>query len=211
MVWAELSWDRATPRGAFVAFQHYVKRLQERGVILAVCSKNDEANAREPFEKHPEMVLRLSDITAFIANWDDKATNLGRIAQEINIGTDALVFVDDNPVERGIVRRFLPEVAVPELPEDPAGYIRALDKNRYFELVTLSEEDLARSSMYAADAQRKALMASAINLDGYLQSLNMTAVVEPLNDLNFERFAQLINKSNQFNLTTRRYSPADLE
>jgi FkbH-like protein len=91
--------------------------------------QNDEANAREPFEKHPEMALRLSDITAPIANWDDKATNLRRIAQEINIGTDALVFVDDNPVERGIVRRFLPEVAVTELPEDPVGYVRALDKD----------------------------------------------------------------------------------
>ena len=200
------------PQGeAFVAFQQYVRRLKDRGVILAVCSKNDDANAREPFERHPEMVLRLNDITCFMANWDDKATNLQRIAQEINIGVDSLVLVDDNPVERGIVRRFLPEVGVPELPQDPAGYVRALDQHRYFEMVALSQEDLERSQMYAADAQRKAMMTATVNLDEYLQSLNMTAVVEPLNDVNFERFAQLINKSNQFNLTTRRYSPADLQ
>jgi FkbH-like protein len=200
------------PQGeAFVAFQQYARRLKDRGVILAVCSKNDEANAREPFESHPEMVLRLNDITCFVANWDDKATNLRRIAEEINIGIDSLVLVDDNPVERGIVRRFLPEVGVPELPEDPAGYVRVLDLHRYFEMTALSQEDLERSQMYAADAQRKAMMTSTVNLDEYLQSLNMTAVVEPLNDVNFERFAQLINKSNQFNLTTKRYSPADLE
>ncbi len=199
------------PQGeAFIAFQQYCKRLKERGVILAVCSKNDEANAREPFQQHPEMVLRMDDITAFFANWDDKATNLQRIAEEINIGIDSLVFVDDNPMERGIVRRFLPEVGVPEMPEDPAGYVRALDRNRYFEMVSLSREDLERSQMYAADAQRKAKSSSSVNLDDYLKSLNMTAVVEPLNDVNFERFGQLINKSNQFNLTTRRYSAADL-
>lgn len=200
------------PQGeAFIAFQQYCRRLKERGIILAVCSKNDEANAREPFERHPEMVLKTGDITAFFANWDDKATNLQRIANEINIGIDSLVFVDDNPVERGIVRRFLPEVAVPELPEDPAGYVMALDRHRYFEIVSLSQEDLDRSQMYAADAQRKAMASSTVDLDDYLKSLNMTAVVEPLNDVNFERFGQLINKSNQFNLTTRRYSAADLE
>ena len=196
---------------AFSSFQQYALRLKDRGVILAVCSKNDEKVAREAFESHPEMALKLSDITSFYANWDDKATNLGRIAGDINIGLDSLVFFDDNPAERALVRRHLPEVAVPELPVDVAGYIRTLERHRYFETVSLNQEDLQRTSMYARDAERKALKTSATDMGEYLASLNMRAIVEPIDDVNRERISQLINKSNQFNLTTRRYSAAELQ
>lgn len=196
---------------AFSSFQEYARNLKDRGVILAVCSKNDNHVAREAFESHPEMVLKMDDITSFYANWDDKATNLRRIAQDINIGLDSLVFFDDNPAERAIVRRYLPEVAVPELPDDAAGYVKVLERHRFFETVSLNQEDLDRTSMYAKDAKRNALMTSATDMDEYLASLNMRAVVEPINDVNQERVSQLINKSNQFNLTTRRYSAAELQ
>jgi FkbH-like protein len=195
---------------AFVAFQTYVKSLGERGVILAVCSKNDEAIAREVFDKHPDMVLRLDDISCFIANWDDKATNLSRVAEQLNIGLNSLVFFDDNPAERSIVRQLRPEVAVPEVPSDPAYYIRALDRQRYFEALTISAEDLKRTEFYRADAKRSALESSAGDLDAFLQSLSMIARIEPVVDSTVERTVQLINRSNQFNLTTRRYTNADV-
>lgn len=196
---------------AFSAFQEYARRLKDRGVILAVCSKNDDHVAREPFESHPEMVLRMDDITSFYANWGDKAHNLRQIAKDINIGLDSLVFFDDNPAERALVRRYLPEVAVPELPDDAAGYVKALERHRFFETVSLNQEDLERTAMYAKDAKRSALMTSATDMDEYLASLKMKAIAEPINDINQERISQLINKSNQFNLTTRRYSAADLQ
>jgi FkbH-like protein len=195
---------------AFVAFQQYVKALRERGVILAVCSKNTESIAKEPFESHTEMQLRLTDIACFVANWDDKATNLRRIAQRLNIGVDSLVFVDDNPVERDIVRRLCPEVAVPEMPADPALFVRALDRQRYFQSVAISSEDLRRTELYQAEGERQALESTAADLDSFLRSLSLTARVEPVTSTNLERSAQLINRSNQFNLTTRRYSAGDV-
>jgi FkbH-like protein len=199
------------PEGeAFVAFQRYVKALGERGVILAVCSKNTDAVAREVFEKHTEMVLRMEHIACFMANWDDKATNLARIAEQLNIGLNSLVFFDDNPAERSIVRRLRPEVAVPEVPSDPAYFIRALDRQRYFEALTISAEDLKRTEFYRADSQRQALGSSANELDAFLQSLEMVARVEPVDATTLERTVQLIGRSNQFNLTTRRYSNADI-
>jgi FkbH-like protein len=195
---------------AFLSFQRYVKALGERGVILAVCSKNTEAVAREVFEKHKEMALQMEDISCFMANWDDKATNLARIAEQLNIGLNSLVFFDDNPAERSIVRRLRPEVAVPEVPSDPAYYIRALDRQRYFEVLTISAEDLKRTDFYRADSQRQALGSSAKDLDSFLQSLEMAARIEPVNAASLERTVQLIGRSNQFNLTTRRYSNADI-
>jgi FkbH-like protein len=199
------------PEGeAFVAFQTYVKSLGERGVILAVCSKNTDHVAREVFEKHPDMVLRLDDISCFVANWDDKATNLARIAEQLNIGLNSLVFFDDNPAERSIVRQLRPEVAVPEVPKDPAYYIRALDRQRYFEALTISAEDLKRTEFYRADSERQALESSVVDLNAFLQSLDMTARIEPVSASTIERTVQLINRSNQFNLTTRRYTNADV-
>jgi FkbH-like protein len=195
---------------AFLAFQHYVLALKRRGVILAVCSKNTEAIAREAFERHPGMAIRMDDIACFMANWDDKATNLGRIAEQLNIGLNSLVFVDDNPVERSIIRQLRPEVAVPEMPENPAGYIEALDRKRYFETVAISCEDLRRTAMYHAEAARKAVVSSADDLEGFLRSLELVATVGPVDASSLERTVQLINRSNQFNVTTRRHSSADL-
>jgi FkbH-like protein len=195
---------------AYVSFQRYVKALQRRGVILAVCSKNTESIAREPFEKHQEMVLRLDDISCFVANWDDKATNIARIARELNIGTSSLVFVDDNPVERSIIRRLCPDVAVPELPADPAYYVRALDRHRYFEAAAISAEDLQRTHYYRADSARQALESSVEDLDAFLRSLHLVARIGSVTDATLERGVQLINRSNQFNVTTKRYANADL-
>ena len=196
---------------AFAAFQSYAKALAARGVILAVCSKNEDANAREPFEKHSDMVLRLEDIACFVANWDDKASNIRRIAQELNIGLDSLVFADDNPAERDIVRQFLPEVAVPEMPADPADYIRAIEKHRYFEMIAVSEEDLQRTEMYRANAQRREIASGATDMEGFLRSLDMKGCIGPVGELELDRTVQLIGKSNQFNLTTRRHSAADVQ
>ena len=196
---------------SYVAFQRFAKALGERGVILAVCSKNTDSVAREVFEKHPEMVLRLDDIACFMANWDDKATNLGRIAQQLNIGLNSLVFVDDNPAERAIIRRLRPEVAVPELPLDAAGYIFALERHRYFQPVSLSSEDLQRTSFYKADSAREVAQSSAEDLEGFLRMLDMTARIVPIEPATLERSVQLIHRSNQFNLTTRRHSNADMQ
>jgi FkbH-like protein len=196
---------------AFVAFQRYAKTLAQRGVILAVCSKNEDVNAREPFEKHPEMVLKLEDISCFVANWEDKAANLRRIAQELNIGLDALVFVDDNPAERALVRQLLPQVATPEIPTDPADYIRAVAQHRFFEVISLSNEDFQRTEMYRANAQRKQIASDVGDLNDFLRSLEMRAWVGPVGDLEMDRTVQLIGKSNQFNLTTRRYSEGDIQ
>jgi FkbH-like protein len=196
---------------AFVAFQRYAKTLAQRGVILAVCSKNEDVNAREPFEKHPEMVLKLEDISCFVANWEDKAANLRRIAQELNIGLDALVFVDDNPAERALVRQLLPQVATPEIPTDPADYIRAVAQHRFFEVISLSNEDFQRTEMYRANAQRKQTASDVGDLNDFLRSLEMRAWVGPVGDLEMDRTVQLIGKSNQFNLTTRRYSEGDIQ
>ncbi|MBL9202644.1 MAG: HAD family hydrolase [Opitutaceae bacterium] len=202
---------QGTPEGeAFVDFQHYAKSLRQRGILLAVCSKNNEATALEVFEKHTEMVLRRADISCFVANWEDKATNLRLIAKTLNIGVDSLVFADDNPAERLIVRRLAPEVAVPELSDDVTSYVRTLEQHRYFQVLSLGAEDLKRTEFYRADAQRRDEQASAGDLDSFLRSLDMTAHVGPITPMSLERSAQLIQRSNQFNLTTRRKSAAEL-
>ena len=195
---------------AFVAFQRYARDLSRRGVILAVCSKNDEANALEPFERHPEMVLKRSDIACFVANWTDKAANLREIAGMLNIGLDSLVFADDNPAERAIVRRELPMVAVPELPEDPTLWPSTLAAAGYFESLRLTKEDLERSGQYQANLRRSGLMASATDLDGYLRGLEMRAIWSRFNRVGQARTVQLINKTNQFNLTTRRVTDDEI-
>jgi FkbH-like protein len=195
---------------AYVAFQTFLKELSQRGIVLAVCSKNDPDKAREPFERRPDMVLKLSDVACFAANWDNKADSLRRIADELNLKLDAFVFVDDNPAERALVRRFLPEVAVPDLPEDPAGYIQAVARYRYFETTSFTREDAARTRLYAEDSHRRELAASSADLNSFLESLKMRIKVEPIHELNIERATQLVNKSNQFNLTTRRYAVAEI-
>lgn len=195
---------------AYLAFQRYAKELAQRGVILAVCSKNDAEKAREPFEKRGDMILRLSDISAFVVNWENKADNLRRIAEQLELKLDSFVFVDDNPAERALVRRFLPEVAVPDMPEDPAGYIAAVARLRYFEMTTFTREDSQRARYYAENSRRKELQARTPDLESFLSSLGMQIKVEPVTELNIQRVTQLINKSNQFNLTTRRYRVAEV-
>lgn len=195
---------------AFVAFQEYARDLSRRGVILAVCSKNDEANALEPFEQHPEMVLRRNDIASFVANWNDKPSNLRAIAEELNIGIDSLVFVDDNPFERNLVRENLPTVAVPEVSEDPATYAQTVADAGYFEGVSITEEDRVRSQQYQSNRERDQLKASATDLDSYLRGLEMRLIWRRFDQIGLQRTVQLINKTNQFNLTTRRYSEEDV-
>ena len=195
---------------AFVAFQEYARELSRRGVILAVCSKNDEANAVEPFEKHPDMVLRRNDIASFVANWADKPSNLRTIAEELNIGIDSLVFVDDNPFERNLVRQELPMVAVPEVSEDPASYARTVADAGYFEGVAITDEDRVRSAQYQSNREREHLKQTATDLDAYLRSLEMQLIWKRFDEVGLQRTVQLINKTNQFNLTTRRYTDEDI-
>ncbi len=195
---------------AFLAIQRLALELRARGVVLAVCSKNEDDAARLPFREHPDMLLREEHIAVFQANWTDKASNLKAIAETLNIGVDALVFLDDNPAERAQVRRELPLVGVPELPTDPAMYPRMLAAAGYFDTVALSEEDRLRADQYQANAQRAQMQAGASDMDSYLASLAMTCTIRPIDSISRPRVAQLINKSNQFNLTTRRYTEAEV-
>ena len=196
---------------AFLTFQRYAKDLKERGVLLAVCSKNDEATARQPFERHDDMVLRLDDFACFVANWQNKADNLRTIARRLELGTDSFVFVDDNSAERAIVRRLAPEVAVPALPEDPSGYIDAVARHRYFETVSWTVEDASRAAYYADNARRNELRSAVGDVDSFLASLGMKATIRPVSETNIQRVTQLVNKSNQFNLTTSRRTHAEIQ
>lgn len=196
---------------AFTEFQYWVKKLKNRGIIIAVCSKNTESAAREPFEKHPDMVLLLDDIAVFMANWDNKVTNIKQIQSILNIGFDAMVFLDDNPFERNMVRENIPGISVPELPVDPADYLEYLYSLNLFETVSLSAEDGQRTRQYQEEAKRAVLQTSYINEDDFLKSLNMRSVIEPFNKFNTPRVAQLSQRSNQFNLRTIRYTEQDIE
>jgi FkbH-like protein len=196
---------------AHLAVQRYAKQLRDRGVILAVCSKNDPQLAQDAFASHPEMVLKPSDIAAFVANWDDKARNLTDIARQLNMGLDSLVFLDDNPAERARVREALPDVAVPELPDDVAGYVRRLADAGYFEATSFTAEDRQRGEQYAQNVERDALRDSAQSMEEFLQSLHMTVEYGPFTALDLARVNQLINKTNQFNPTTRRFTVEQLD
>ncbi len=195
---------------AYAEFQRYAKGLAARGVILAVCSKNDEATALEVFEHHPEMVLRRADIACFVANWTDKAANLRHIARTLNIGLDSLVFVDDNPVERALIRRELPMVAVPELSDDPAEFVYTVAAAGYFEGLTVTAEDRARCAQYQANVERDRMKDRATDMDSYLQSLRMAMTVQSVDSMSLARVTQLINKTNQFNLMTERMTEAEV-
>jgi FkbH-like protein len=195
---------------AHLQVQRTALTLRDRGVVLAVSSKNTDEIAREPFRSHAEMLLREDHIAVFQANWNDKATNIKAIAEELSLGLDAMVFLDDNPVERGLVRRMLPEVAVPELPDNPALYARTLLAAGYFEAITFSGEDRKRAEFYQDNARRVTLQKQAGDVDAYLASLNIQMTLQPFDDTGRARIAQLINKSNQFNLTTRRYTEAEV-
>jgi FkbH-like protein len=190
---------------AHLALQRYAKSLKDRGVILAVCSKNDPETALAVFQEHPNMILRRGDISAFVANWQDKAENLRSIALQLNIGLDGLVFVDDNPAERARVREALPMIEVPELPDDVTGYVRCIADAGYFESTGLSGEDLQRSKFYADNAARDALREQCTNLDEFLRSLQMVVEFGPVRPVDYVRVSQLISKTNQFNTTGRTF------
>ncbi|MDR2044040.1 MAG: HAD-IIIC family phosphatase [Clostridium sp.] len=195
---------------AYRAFQGYLLELSKRGVILAVCSKNDPETAKEPFLKNPYMVLQLEDIACFVANWEDKASNLRRIAETLNIGLDSLVFVDDNPAERELVRRCCPEVTVIDLPEDPAWYPDAVERAGAFDWLALTQEDLRRNGSYRAERERETLRGSFVDYDGYLRELSMEGRILYVTEKEIDRFVQLIHKSNQFNLRAKRYSHGEI-
>jgi FkbH-like protein len=196
---------------SFYHFQHYLRSLKKRGILLAVCSKNNPETAMQPFLENPGMVLRRDDITVFVANWESKADNIRNIRDTLEIGLDSMVFLDDNPFERNLVRQYLPEVIVPELPEDPADYVRALSQLNLFETSSFSAEDAARSGLYRQEARRRELQSSVSNIDDYLKSLDMTIEVARFDAARIPRIAQLLQRSNQFNLTTRRHNEAECE
>lgn len=199
------------PEGeAYVAFQEYVLSLKKRGIVLAVCSKNEEENGMLPFKKHPDMRLKLDDIAVFVANWENKADNIRSIAASLDLGLDSFVFVDDNPAERKLVKDLLPMVEVPELPADPTGYIEALDQLALFETVSFSAEDSKRAAMYRDNAKRNEQKKSFTDLSSFLKSLSMESRIGSFDDFTLPRISQLINKSNQFHLTTTRYTEAEI-
>jgi FkbH-like protein len=195
---------------AFLDFQRYVKDLQRRGVILAVCSKNDADNAREGFS-HPDSILKLEDFSAFKANWSPKPENIREIASELNIGLDSMVFVDDNPAERALVANQIPEVETPELGSDVTRFAEILESEGYFEAHKVVQDDLNRSAYYNSNTQRSTFQTSFSDYGEFLASLEMTAEIAPFSPVYLERIAQLINKTNQFNLTTKRFASAEVE
>lgn len=195
---------------AFSEFQLWLKQLKERGIILAICSKNEEDIAKEPFEKHPEMILRLEDISIFVANWNNKVDNLKYIQNVLNVGFDSMVFIDDNPIERELVKSYIPEISVPELPEDPSDYLYYLQSLNLFETASFSGEDAYRTKLYREEASRKVDEISFKNYEEFLRSLNMRCEVKPFDEFNSPRVAQLTQRSNQFNLRTVRYTEAEI-
>ena len=196
---------------AFTEFQMWVKKLKQRGVIICVASKNNEETAKEPFEKHPDMVLKLEDIAVFQANWETKVDNIRTIQRILNIGFDSMVFLDDNPFERNIVRENIPGITVPELPQDPGEYLEYLYSLNLFETASYSQADKDRTNQYQVEAQRVSLQKTFSNEADFLKSLDMTSVVSGFNKFNTPRVAQLSQRSNQFNLRTVRYTEADIE
>ena len=194
---------------AFFRFQQFLLTLKNRGILLAVCSKNDMENAVAPFEQNQQMVLKRDDITVFIANWENKAGNIRAIRDALEIGFDSMLFLDDSAFERNLVRSFLPEVIVPELPEDPADYLRAICELNLFETTAFSSEDAERAKLYKQAAERSQAQSSFSDVNEYLQSLEMRITVRRFEAAKIGRIAQLFLRSNQFNVTTNRYSEAE--
>ena len=195
---------------SYTSFQKYAKELKQRGVALAVCSKNDFKNAKEGFD-HPDSVLKFDDFTSFKANWNPKNQNILDIAKEINIGIDSLVFIDDNPVERDVVSSQVPSVAVPNVEDDVIHFIDHIDRNGYFEPITLSVDDINRNKYYEGNKKRLTEQATFQSYDEFLVSLKMTAEIKSFSSVYLDRITQLINKTNQFNLTTKRYTAGEIE
>lgn len=195
----------------FTEFQMWIKKLKNRGIIICVCSKNDEEKAKEPFQRHPDMILKLDDISVFMANWESKVDNIRMIQKILNIGFDSMVFLDDNPFERNVIRENISGITVPELPEDPAYYLEYLYSLNLFDTASYSTADKDRTAQYQVQAERVAFSKTFANEDDYLKSLNMISKVKGFNSFNIPRVAQLSQRSNQFNLRTVRYSDADIK
>lgn len=196
---------------AFTHFQTWLKELKNRGIILCVCSKNNEENAKDPFINHSDMVLRLEDISVFVANWEDKASNIRHIRDVLNIGMDSMVFIDDNPFEREAVRSLVPEITVPDIPENPEEYVDFLRGEELFSTASYSSEDRMRTDQYRAEAERVSLQSKCVNYGDYLKSLEMVAEAKPFDTYHFPRIAQLTQRSNQFNLRTVRYTEQEIQ
>ena len=196
---------------AFTEFQMWIKKLKQRGIIICVVSKNNEDTAKEPFEKHPDMILKLDDIAVFQANWETKVDNIRTIQGILNIGFDSMVFLDDNPFERNMVRENIPGITVPELPDDPAMYLEYLYSLNLFETASYSNADKDRTKQYQVEAKRVSLSKTFTNEADFLKSLNMISTVSGFTKFNTPRVAQLSQRSNQFNLRTVRYTEADIE
>lgn len=194
----------------YTDIQKWFKQLKENGVILAVCSKNNEETAKEPFLKHKEMILRLEDISVFVANWNDKASNIRLIQKTLDIGMDSIIFIDDSPFERDLVRNLIPEIEVPELPEDPACYLEFLRECNYFETVSFDKMPIDRTRMYQIELERKRLEASFETIEDYLMGLDMVGMIKPFDEEQYSRIAQLSQRSNQFNLRTVRYTEDEI-
>ncbi|WP_246153639.1 HAD-IIIC family phosphatase [Terriglobus albidus] len=202
---------RETPLAeAYTAFQEYCLSLRNRGILLAVCSKNNEEIARQGFE-HPDSVLKLEHISCFKANWDPKHQNIEAIARELNLGADSFVFVDDNPAERAIVEAQVAGIAVPNIGNEVSHYARIIEAGRYFEQTSFSKEDIERAALYQENSQRAAFESKFADYGEYLDSLEMTAEIARFKPLYLDRITQLTNKTNQFNLTTRRYAQHEIE
>ena len=196
---------------AFSKFQSWIKQLKDRGIILVICSKNTEHIAKEPFEKHPDMVLKLTDIALFVANWNNKPDNIRYIQSVLNIGFDSMVFLDDNPFEREMVKKEIPEIVVPDLPEDVADYLPFLYQQNLFETASFTEEDAMRNDQYREEAERSKAQYHFTNENEFLESLQMVAEVKPIDKFTLPRSAQLTQRSNQFNLRTIRYAEEKLK
>ena len=195
---------------AFTEFQMWVKKLKQRGIIICVASKNNEETAKEPFEKHPDMVLKLDDIAVFQANWETKVDNIRTIQSILNIGFDSMVFLDDNPFERNMVRENISGITVPELPENPEDYLEYLYSLNLFETASYSNADKDRTKQYQVEAKRVQLSKTFTNEADFLKSLNMVSTVSGFTKFNIPRIAQLSQRSNQFNLRTVRYTESDI-
>lgn len=196
---------------AFTELQQWAKQLKKRGIILAVCSKNDHDVAKGAFDNHPDMVLKYDDFAVFQANWDNKADNIKEIQEFLNIGFDSMVFLDDNPFERNLVKTFVPEITIPDLPEDPAEYLGYLGRLNLFETSSYSDEDAGRSDQYRVEFQRSQVKKAFANEDEYLASLEMVSECRAFDSYSVPRVSQLTQRSNQFNLRTQRYSENEVQ
>ncbi|HEY4303880.1 MAG TPA: HAD-IIIC family phosphatase [Gemmatimonadaceae bacterium] len=209
--WENLRLGGHDPEGeAFVDFQKLVKNITKRGIVLGIVSKNTESVALTAINSHPEMVLKQSDFVGWRINWTDKARNIADLAKDLNLGLQSVVFIDDNPVERARVRETLPEVLVPEWPEDKLLYPSAFLALRCFDTPVVSKEDAERTALYAAEKSREASLSDVGSIDEWLMSLDIRVTAEPLSAANLPRTTQLLNKTNQMNLTTRRQTEAEL-